>query len=148
MKKKVIYKGLLGFPLGIAIGHVISIVVSLISLEGGYVCCSAEFLEIMGNEISAVILQTALSGLLGTVFASCSIIWELDHWSLAKQTGIYFLITFVGTMPIAYITHWMDHSVGGILSYIAMFVIIFFIIWGIQYLIWKRSIKKINARLL
>jgi len=30
---------------------------------------------------------------------------------IAKQTGIYFLILSLTMFPIAYITHWMEHSV-------------------------------------
>ena len=46
----------------------------------------------MGNEINAVMLQAVLSGLLGTGFAASSVIWEIDTWSMVKQTGIYFSI--------------------------------------------------------
>ena len=34
-----------------------------------------------------------------------SVIWEIDSWSLAKQSGIYFSIACVTMLPIAYITN-------------------------------------------
>ncbi len=49
----------------------------------------------MGNEINAVIVQTILYGILGVGFAASSVIWEIDSWSIVKQTGIYFSIISV-----------------------------------------------------
>lgn len=76
-----------------------------------------------------------------------SIIWELDSWSLAKQSGIYFLIASIIMLPIAYVANWMEHSIGGFLSYAGIFVAIFVMVWWIQYLSWKQRIKKINDSL-
>ncbi len=49
----------------------------------------------VGSEINAVILQTVLSGMIGTVFSASSVIWEIEYWSITKQTTIYFFITSV-----------------------------------------------------
>lgn len=73
-----------------------------------------------------------------------SVIWELDSWSLAKQSGIYFLIASIMMLPIAYIANWMKHSIGGFLSYAGIFTAIFVAVWLAQYLSWKRKIKKMN----
>ena len=77
--------------------------------------------------------------------AAASVIWELDSWSLAKQSGIYFLIVSVIMLPVAYIANWMNHSAAGILSYTGIFVAIFIAVWLVQYFIWKMKIKKMNA---
>ena len=102
MKKKVVLRALLGFPLGIAFGYIITILTSLVWANGFYSPCVPGLIEQMGSEINAVILQAALSGLLGGVFAASSVIWEIENWSIAKQTGIYFAITALVMMPVAY----------------------------------------------
>ena len=61
MIKKAVLRGALGFPLGIAIGYVITIVSSLAWANGFYSPCMPELISVMGNEIRAVILQRALS---------------------------------------------------------------------------------------
>ena len=61
----------------------------------------------MGNELNAVIFQTILCGVMGTGFAMASVIWEIDSWSLAKQSGIYFAIACAIMIPAAYVTNWM-----------------------------------------
>ena len=55
MKKKLLLRGALGFPIGIAIGYVITICISLMWAGGYYSPCAPELAEALGNEISAVI---------------------------------------------------------------------------------------------
>lgn len=147
MKKKIMLRCALGFPIGITIGQMISIVISLIWAKGYYAPCVPELATAMGNEINAVILQTALCGLLGIGFSGSSIIWEIEHWNLVKQTGIYFLIVSAFMMPIAYFTYWMEHSLIGFLSYLGIFTLIFVIIWVIEVTIGRKNIRKMNENL-
>ena len=144
MKKQIIKRGLFGFPVGIAIGFVITIIISVCVRDGNFYPVTPELIETMGNEVNAVILQTVLCGIMGTGFAMASVIWELESWSLAKQSGIYFLIACIIMLPIAYIANWVEHSIGGFLSYVGIFVAIFVAVWLAQYLIWKGKIKKMN----
>lgn len=145
MKKKLIGRGLLGFPLGIAIGFMVTVIISICVGDGLFYPVTAELINTMGSELSAVILQTALCGIMGTGFAMASVIWEIDSWSLAKQSGIYFSIACVIMLPIAYAANWMNHSIGGVLSYVGIFIAIFIFVWVIQYFTWRSKIKKMNA---
>ena len=81
---------------------------------------------------------------MGAGFAMASVIWELDSWSLAKQSGVYFFLTCLLMLPIAYVANWMEHSIRGVLIYVLIFVMIFLSVWVTQYLIWKRKINKMN----
>lgn len=139
-----IKRGLVGFPVGIAIGFVITLIISACIRDGSYYPVTPELIGSMGNELNAVILQTVLCGIMGSGFAMASVIWELDSWSLAKQSGIYFLIACIIMFPIAYIANWMKHSIAGVLSYVCIFIVIFVVVWITQYLSWKRRIKKMN----
>ena len=58
MKKKIIKRSLLGFSLGITMGYLITILISLGWANGYYSPCVPELISLMGNEINAVILQT------------------------------------------------------------------------------------------
>lgn len=144
MKKKLISRGLFGFPVGVAIGFVITIIISVCIGDGSFYPVTLELIETMGNELNAVILQTVLCGIMGAGFAMASVIWEMDSWSLAKQSGIYFSVACILMLPIAYVTNWMKHTAGGILFYVSIFVVIFLIVWLIQYSAWRRKIKKMN----
>ena len=60
MKKKLIQRGLLGIPLGIAIGFVITVVISCWIGDGSFYPVQPKLMETMGSELNAVILQTVL----------------------------------------------------------------------------------------
>ena len=139
-----VFVGLLG---GIVISYLITIGISIAMGDGSYYPCVPSLIERFGNEVTAIIMQTALSAALGAGFAGSSIIWEMDEWSLLKQTSIYFGIVSVLMMTIAYICEWMEHSVKGILSYFGIFVAIFIAVWIVQYLIWKVRVSRIKEKI-
>lgn len=147
MKKKIIIRVISGLPIGLSIGYLISIAASFIWADGAYSPCVPELIDIAGSEINAVVLQAFLCAILGSGFGASSVIWEIEEWSLIKQTGIYFLIVSVLMMPIAYVTYWMEHSIFGFLSYFGLFALIFTVIWLIQYLRIKRNVGKLNEDL-
>ena len=145
MKKKTIRRGLFGLPIGITIGFVITLIISACVGDGSFYPVTPELIGAMGNELNAVILQTVLCAIMGAGFAAASVIWELDSWSLAKQSGIYFLTISIIMLPVAYFANWMKHSLAGVLSYVGIFTAIFVVVWISQYLLWKRNIKRMNA---
>lgn len=145
MKKKIIMRGLFGLPTGIALGFVITLIISACIGTGSFYPAAPELIDTMGNELNAVVLQTVLCAVVGAGFAAASVIWELDSWSLAKQSGIYFLIISVIMLPVAYVTNWMKHTVLGVLAYAGIFTAIFVVVWLSQYFLWKRKIQKMNA---
>lgn len=147
MKKKIIERTVVGFVIGIAIGQVISVLISLISGKGEFLVCAPAFTELIGNEAAAAAIQTLLCGVMGTGYAAASLIWENEKLNIAAQTGICFGIYAVTLLPIAYFTNWMEHSVLGVLGYIGIFVASFVVVWLNQYLLLKRRIKAINAKM-
>ena len=147
MKKKAFLRGLLGFPLGIAIGYVISVLGSLVFGNGAFQPCTPALIAMAGSEINAVMLQTLLCGVVGTSFAASSVLWEIEKWSIVKQTGSYFLINAVVMLPTAYLLNWMDHSFKGFFIYFGIFTLYFAVIWMIQYLVWKHTLRKMNDKI-
>lgn len=147
MKKKIVLRALLGFPLGISIGYLITIFISLGGANGSYWPCVPSLISAMGNEIRAVLLQAFLCGLLGAGSAAGSVIWEIDAFSILKQTAIYFTILSVIMLPTAYFMYWMEHSLIGVLRYFGIFVLIFAFIWAVQFGIVKLNVRKMNKSL-
>lgn len=147
MKKKIMLRIITGFPIGITIGYLITIFASLAVGKGYYSPCVPELISVMGNEINAVLLQALLSGLLGAGFGAGSVIWEIEQWSLVRQTGVYFLIVSAIMMPVAYFAYWMEHSITGFFGYFGIFVLIFVIIWVVQFVVGKRNVRRLNENL-
>lgn len=144
MKNKLAKRVFIGFFTGIAIGQIISVIISLSLKTGEFVVCADEFVEVIGNQAAAAAIQTLLCGILGSGFSTLSVVWEMDNLNIALQSGIclggYSLILF----PIAYFTNWMEHSLGGFLSYAAIFLSTFILIWIIRYISWKNKVTRIN----
>ena len=147
MKKQILLRGMLGFPLGLAMGYLITIFISLTVSDGRYYPCVPELAAVMGNEINAVLLQAVLCGILGAGFVACSVIWQIESWGILKQTGIYFSIISVIMLPTAYLSYWMEHSLKGILSYFGIFVLIFATVWIVQYAAARHNVRKMNETL-
>lgn len=147
MKKKIVLRSLLGFPIGIAIGYLITILISLVWANGYYSPCVPELISAMGNEINAVVFQALLCGLVGAGFAASSVIWEIENWSLVRQTGIYFMIISVIMLPVAYFAYWMEHSVAGFFSYFGIFILLFAFFWIVQFAIGKHNVRRMNENL-
>ena len=98
IKKEMLLRGLLGFPLGIAIGSIITIIISLVYADGRYYPVVSSLIDKVGGELNAVILQTVLCGIIGVGFSMGSVIWMIDSWSIAKQSGLYFLVGLDGAL--------------------------------------------------
>ncbi len=147
MKRKIILRGLQGILPGIAIGYLITVAGSQAWGQGHYVPFVPGLIAAVENELEAVRLQTLFWGVLGAGFGAASIIWEMERWSLVRQTGVYFAIVSMIMMPIAYVLHWMEHSMWGFLSYFGIFALIFAAVWAIEFITGKYMVKKLNAHL-
>ena len=88
MKKKLIGRGVIGFPVGIAIGYVITVIISICIGDGFFHPVNPELVNKMGSELNAILIQTGLSGIMGTGFAMASVIWEIDSWSSKPTSSV------------------------------------------------------------
>lgn len=147
MKRKIIMRGLFGLPAGIAIGFVITLIISACIGDGSFHPAAPGLIGAMGSELSAVVLQTVLCAVMGAGLAAASVIWEIDSWSFFRQSSVYFLTVSVIILPIAYAASWMKHSLSGALSYAGVFAASFIVFWLFQYFNWKNKIKKMNDRI-
>lgn len=146
MKKKILLQSLLGGFLGLLICYAITIIISLIRGDGDYYSTAPALKIAMGSEIKAVVVQAVVSIVYGMVWANSAVIWEMDHWSILRQTATHLVITSMATFPIAYYMYWMDHSLGGISLYFGIFFLIYLLIWLTQYSAMKKRVGQINAK--
>lgn len=146
MKKKMLFRCLIGAALGLALSTLITVVISLLVGDGNYYPVVPDLISDCGGELNAVLLQTVFSLLYGAAWAGASAIWEKENWSLFRQTFTHFLICSAATFPIAYFMYWMSHTFFGILSYFGIFFGIYLFIWIVQYHLIKKSLKQVNIQ--
>lgn len=146
MKKRILCRALTGAPIGLAISTAITIFFSLIYGDGNYYPVVPALVEQCGNEINAVMAQMIASLLYGAVWAGASVIWEMDDWSLLRQTVTHLLAGSIATFPVAYLMYWMKHSIAGGVVYFAIFIGIYVGIWITLYSRAKREVTKLNEK--
>jgi hypothetical protein len=142
--KKALLRGLIGIPIGIFISTTIGLIISLMIGELAVIPPVGASV----NRLSAYVVQYIVSIGMGFAFAFGSAIFEVDNWSMAKQTTLHFLLTSVVFLPCAVLARWVEPKLLSILVYFLIFILVYIVIWIIQYLTWKDRIAKLNKRLL
>jgi hypothetical protein len=146
--KKAVLRALLGFPLGIFISTTILLLVSLGIGDGTFHPAAPLLVADTGGELSAVLWQYIVSGLFGAICGGLSVVWEIESWSLLRQTLVHFLGLTLSMFPIAYGLGWMpERSLGGVLSYILVFVAIYLVLWVALCLIFRHHVRTINKKI-
>ena len=146
MKKEFFKRSAIGAVLGVFITVVISIIISYCRNDGNYYPVVPQLSELCGSETNAVAVQTIGVMVYGAIMAGISVIWDMDHWSILRQTVTHFAACTLATLPAAYLLHWIEHSVIGVLSYFGIFAAVYICIWLGSYSSMKRKVEKINKR--
>lgn len=147
MKKKIVVRAFIGAPMGLAISTAISIAISLVIGDGQFYAVVPELMTSCGTEINAVLLQAVCSLLYGAAWGGASVIWEMDDWSILRQTATHFVICSLATFPMAYFMRWMGHDVLGISAYFAIFLAVYCVIWLSQYAVMKKRVQQMNSKI-
>ncbi|MCU0094841.1 DUF3021 domain-containing protein [Bacillus cereus] len=120
----------------IAFGLGMAMVYSLLFLWIGYV----NGMETVETKTLIAYLVTA--NIIGLIFSFASFIFEKEEWSILKQTSIHFIVLLGTFLPTAILIGWVPNRFSPILVCIGIFIVIYFMIWFIMTLYWKRKIKK------
>ncbi len=147
MLKNIIKRALIGAPIGFALSTFITVIISVIIGDGEFYPVVPAMAVEFGSEINAVVAQMLFSFLYGGAFAGASVIWEADSWSLLRKTVTHLIIVSVCTFPVAYFCHWMGHDIVSIISYFAIFFMIYLSIWISQYIAIKKNLQVMNEKL-
>lgn len=147
MKKKLLYRCLLGAPIGVTVSLIITVIFSLSMGHGEYFPAPHELTDWCGNATTAVIVQLICSLFIGAVGGGSSVIWEIEKWSLLKQTLVHFAVLALPFFGVGYILHWLPHILYGAIAYVGAFILLYVIIWLSTYFSIRAKIKKMNRHL-
>ena len=147
MLNKIIKRALLGFIYGIFIGQTILILESLFKGDGIFHSVSEYLLAHTNTELAAVIAQYFITGIIGITFASTTVIFELDRWSLVAQTALHFVITSVVMFFAGFFCGWFPHTAISTLIWFGVFIVVYIIMWLSFTLYYRKKTKEINNAL-
>ena len=138
--------------LGIIIGLALSLVFSFIFGHGHYYPQSP--VSTMGhlyyahlNEPMIMLISIILWALIGILFFVGGLLYERAEWSLWKITIAHFILMLGGFFPLAILAGWFPLKVAPIISFVIIYIVIYSIIWIIQYQRNKKSVAEINRAL-
>ena len=92
-------------------------------------------------------LNLFMSGLLGAVNTGSTSIYTLERWGLLRCTLTHFCLSMAATCTVGLSMGWFSLGDPLTLWMLAGWVVVYFIIWLVNYLIFKRQIRQINEAL-
>ncbi len=130
IKDRLAIKVLSGALIGIAISLVLSLGVN--------------DTQIIGNK-AAFIAQILGSALFGAICNGGSIVYEIDSWGVTKATLIHYVASLGAFILASGLLHWFPTRY--LPPVIALFTIVYAIIWLINFFTWRKVIRQMNADL-
>ncbi|HDX9587112.1 TPA: DUF3021 domain-containing protein [Bacillus pseudomycoides] len=98
-------------------------------------------------ETKTLLIHLVVANIIGIIFSVASFVFEREEWSLLKQTIIHFIILLGTFLPAAIWMGWIPNHVSSILICVGIFIIVYFIIWFVMTIYWKKKIESLNHQL-
>lgn len=87
--------------------------------------------------------STFLTGIIIASIAAASIIYEIDSWTLFRQSWIHILIMLITVLPCLLVSGWFPlHTAWDYLYVIGIYCIVGFILWTFFYLLFTKWLDK------
>lgn len=144
-------KYILSASLGVTIGTIISIITSAVFGQGAYLPLNPS--STMGayylsnfNQVTIMFICVLVWAAIGLLFQLADKIFEQD-WSLLRMTAMHFGITALGFTPLGILAGWFPVTLGGLLFFWFIFVLVYASLFFLNYRKMERHIKEINGKL-
>ncbi len=148
MLKKALIRGMSSFMYATAINVVLALIIVVIVNEPDFVPLVPDYAAHFESEIIALLLQIVLIGLSSASFGAGSVLLEIERWSLLKQSIVYFIITTIVWVPVSVFCWGIDRYPTAFISFVISYVASYIITWSIQLTLCKKSVAKINEKLI
>ena len=135
--------GVIGFLLGMLIGNGMTV---LFSSGEELILVSPELSEEFGY-VTAVILQTVISGLVGAIIFSGTMVFYSEGFGITSATFIHMGITLVTMLPMANFLWWTGRTLEGTMVFLGMILIMYLLVWTSVYTSYRIQIQRINESL-
>ncbi|TDT63801.1 DUF3021 domain-containing protein [Fonticella tunisiensis] len=131
--KKFVLRGLFGITFGVFINQLVYLIMAL---QGSIVQISSDI----------IISQFFLASLTGFYCTGISVIFEIEEWSLLRQT-ITHSIAMLPFFPISIYAGWIPGNLIGRVIFILNYILVYLIIWFSFKKYWEKKAKELNEGL-
>ena len=132
--KKAMILGGIGFVLGLLIGLIIYGADELIN-TGTVSVASLSLFELL------------VGGAQGFLAMASTVVYEIESWSIARATFTHFVVTLGGYLGMGYLQGWLLENPVFTAIMAAIFIIVYIIIWQVQYMKSLRDVRQMNEDL-
>lgn len=146
MIMKMLKRAIVSAPVSILISQIIALCISLSIGSGQYFPVTPSFAALFQDEITPVIVQILLIGLVAATFGASSVIFEIERWGFLKQGAVHFAITAAVLLPVCMIC-WRPVTFAGVTITIISLFFSYCCTWFSRYLVWRHEIKKLNEKI-
>lgn len=141
-----------GVSVGWFIGIVISIFFSFLAKDGSYhpVSSSSYMGEIYEKHLNALqvfVIALLIWAAIGIIFAFASMIFSHTDMNITQATITHFLVILFLFFPMAILAGWFPLKIYSLLSFVIIFLTLYFIIWFIARSKNQKTIDNINNKL-
>ncbi len=105
---------------------------------------SVEGFSLTGIQVFCAIISTYI---LAFVQAGASVFNQIEHWPVAKSLLVHLGVLYVTYVSCYLLNSWIPFEPAVVAIFTAIFLVTYFLIWGIVYFSVKSATKKMNARL-
>ena len=119
--------------IGFALGLVVSTVTLFMAGSGAF-----------AGEAGAFAIRLLPGGVYGAVVMSCSVVYDVERWSIARATLIHFVVTLSGMYALGLAQEWLKVSLPGFVALTLGCVAIYILIWLFQWLSLRNKVQQIN----
>ncbi|MGT2799523.1 DUF3021 domain-containing protein [Streptococcus marmotae] len=137
--------------LGVTIGLSISLLMSAIFGHGTYLSLNptstlGQYYLQHFNLVEVMLISALIWAAIGLLFQIVNRIFKQD-WSLLKMTVVHFLLTAIGFTSLGVLAGWFPLNLPWLLFFEMIFVVIYALIFFINYQAMKKQVTAINQSL-
>ncbi|WP_242144884.1 MULTISPECIES: DUF3021 domain-containing protein [unclassified Bacillus cereus group] len=122
-------------------GIAMAMMYSLLFLWIGY----ANGMDVL--ETKTLLFHLGIANIVGVIFSFASFVFEKEQWGILTQTIVHFIILLGTFLPIAIWMGWVPARPIPIVICISSFILIYFIIWYVMAIYWRKKIQELNKLL-
>lgn len=100
--------------------------------------------SLMGAQVCLAIISTYI---LAFLQAGATVFNQIEHWSLAKSLLCHFSTLYIAYVGCYLLNTWIPFETKMVLTFTAIFVVLYFVIWLTVYLSIKATSKRLNGKL-
>jgi len=128
--KLIITRGMIGIMIGLSMGY--SVVLALTLINGSYTF-----------DGGVLMYNYSLAVMVGFYMAAVTVVFDVEEWSLLKQTVIHGLLNFVYIM-MAFVIGWAPSSMMLRILFVIAYVVAYIIVWIYFKSYWTKKAYELN----